>query len=131
MTREFNIHYRACIRELIYFLSTRVDFSFAVHKLANFPSNPGKVHFDVFVNLLIYIRDNNILGLNYFTDIKDAHLSDLLRQASIKTENQLMDLSDSSWKDFPDASRGTVEYIIFYQVGTIYHGTHVPVPVAQ
>ena len=34
LTREFNIHYRVCIGSLIYLLSTRVDLSFAVHKLA-------------------------------------------------------------------------------------------------
>ena len=28
LTREFNIHYRACIGLLIYLLSTRVDLSF-------------------------------------------------------------------------------------------------------
>ena len=31
LTRESNIHYRACIGLLIYLLSTRVDLSFAVH----------------------------------------------------------------------------------------------------
>ena len=36
LTREFNIHYRSCIGSLIYLFSTRVDLSFAVHKLANF-----------------------------------------------------------------------------------------------
>ena len=36
LTREFNIHYRSCIGLLIYLLSTRVDLSFAVHKLAKF-----------------------------------------------------------------------------------------------
>ena len=36
LTREFNIHYRACIGSLIYLLSTRVELSFAVHKLAKF-----------------------------------------------------------------------------------------------
>ena len=30
LTREFNIHYRACIGSLIYFIYTRVYFSFAV-----------------------------------------------------------------------------------------------------
>ena len=45
LTREYNIHYRACIVSLIYLLSTRVDLSFAVHKLAKFSANPGKVHF--------------------------------------------------------------------------------------
>ena len=30
LTREFNIHYRACVGSLIYLLSTRVDLSFVV-----------------------------------------------------------------------------------------------------
>ena len=36
LNREFNIHYRACIGLVIYLLSTRVDLSFALHKLENF-----------------------------------------------------------------------------------------------
>ena len=63
LTREYSIHYRACIRPLIYLLSTRVDLSFAVHKLAKFSANPGKVHFEGLVHLLRYIRDNKTLGL--------------------------------------------------------------------
>ena len=34
LSREFNIHYIACIGSLIYVFSTRVDLSFAVYKLA-------------------------------------------------------------------------------------------------
>ena len=45
LTREYNIHCRACIGSLNYLLSKRVDLSFAVHKLAKFSANPGKVHF--------------------------------------------------------------------------------------
>ena len=45
LTRELNIHYIACIGSFIYILYTRVDLSFAVHKLAKFSSNPGKVTF--------------------------------------------------------------------------------------
>ena len=45
LTREFNIHYRACIGSMIYLLSTRLDLSFAVHKLAKFSADHGKVHF--------------------------------------------------------------------------------------
>ena len=56
LTRELNIHYRACIVSLIYLLSTRVDLSFAVHKLEKFSANPGKVHFEGFVHILGYIR---------------------------------------------------------------------------
>ena len=45
LSRELNICYRSCIGSLIYLLSTTVDFSFSVHKLEEFLSNPGKVHF--------------------------------------------------------------------------------------
>ena len=75
--------------------------------------------------------DNKTLGLNYYTDMNDAPVSDLLRQASINTENQLMAFSDSSWKDCPDSGIITGAYITFYQCGPIDHATHVPVPVAQ
>ena len=71
------------------------------------------------------------MGLKYYFYIKDAPLSDLLRQASIKTDNHLTDFSDYSWQDCPDTGIRTGEFIIFYQDGTIDHGTHVPVPVAQ
>ena len=36
LTREFNIHYRACIGSFIYLFITRVDLSVAVHNLAIF-----------------------------------------------------------------------------------------------
>ena len=84
LTRESNIHYRACIKPLIYLLSTRVDLSFAVHKLANFSLNLVEVHFEGLVHLLRYIRDNKTLGLKYCSDMKYAHFSDLFRLAKIK-----------------------------------------------
>ena len=67
-----------------------MGLSFAVHKLEKFSSNPGKVHFEGFVHLLRYIRYNKTLGLKYYADMNDENLSDLLRQAIIKTENKLM-----------------------------------------
>ena len=114
LTRKFNIHYRACIVSLIYLLSTGVYFSFAVHKLSKFSSNPCKAYFEGLVHLLKYIRGRKTFGLKYYADIKDATLSDLLRQDSIKTENQLMVFSDSSCQDCPDTGIITVLYIIFY-----------------
>ena len=107
MTREYDINYRAFIRSLIYILSTRVDLSFAVHKLAKFSENPGKVHFEGLIHLLRYIRDNKTLGLKYYSDLNDEPVTDLLRQANIKSENQLMDFPDSSWQDCPDTGRST------------------------
>ena len=114
LVRKFNICLRACIGSLIYLLSTRVDFSFAVHKLAKFSSNPGWVHFEGLVHLLRYIRDNKTLGLKYYADVKYAPLSDLLIQSSIKTDNQLMVFSDSSWQYCTKTGRITGAYIIFY-----------------
>ena len=61
--------------------------------------------------------------------MNDAPVSDLLRQASIKTENYLMGFSDSSQKYFPDTGISTGAYIVFYQGGPIDYGTHVPGPV--
>ena len=63
--------------------------------------------------------------------MNDAPVFDLLRQANIKTDNQLMDFSDSSLQDFPNTGRIIGAYIIFYQGGIIDHGTNVPVIVAQ
>ena len=108
-----------------------MDLSFAVHKLEKFSANPGKVHFEGLVHLLIYIRDNKNLGMKYYADLNDAPVTDLLRQANIKTKDHLMDFSDSSWQDFLYTGRSTGAYSIFYQGGPIRHGTHVPGPVAQ
>ena len=108
-----------------------MDLSFAVHKSAKFSKNPGKVQFEGLVHLLRYIRENKTLGLKYYADMNDAPVSDLLKQASIKTDNHLMAFSDSIWKYCPDTGRSTGPYIIFYQGGPIDHVTHVPVPVAQ
>ena len=52
LTRQFNIHYKACIGSLVELLSTIVDFSFAVHKLAKFSTNPVKSNFEGFLHLL-------------------------------------------------------------------------------
>ena len=102
-----------------------------MYKLEKFSANPGKVHFEGLVNLLIYIRDNKTLGLKYYADLNDAPVTDLLRRSNIKTKNHLMGFSYSSWQNCPDTGRSTGAYIILYQGGPIDHGTHVPGPVAQ
>ena len=72
------------------------------------------------------------MGLKYYSEMKDAHLSDLLIQASIKTNNQLMVFYYSVWQDFPDTVRSTGAYnIIFYKGGPFHHVTHVTGPVTQ
>ena len=108
-----------------------MDLSFAVHNLAKFSANIGKLHFEGLVHLLRYIRDNNTLGLKYYSYMNDAPVTDLLRQANIKTKNHLMAFSDSSWQDCTDTGIIAGAYIIFYQGGPIDHGTLVPGPVSQ
>ena len=104
-----------------------MDLIFAVHKLAKFSSNPGKVHFEGLVHLLWYIRYNNTLGLKCYADMNDAPVSEQLRQASINTKNQYMALSDSSCKYCTNTGRSTGSYIIFYQCGPIeYECYHIP-----
>ena len=71
------------------------------------------------------------MGLKYYAEMKDSPLSCLLRQANINTENKLMGFSDYIWQYCIDTGKSTIAYIIFYQGGEIYHGTHVPVPVVQ
>ena len=58
LTEEFNIHYRYCIGSLVYLLSIILDLSFAVHTLAKFSANPGKVHFEGLLHLLRYITNH-------------------------------------------------------------------------
>ena len=131
LTRELNIHYRDCIGSLVYLFSTRVDLSFSVHKLAKFSADPGRVHFEGLIHLLRYVSYNKTLGLKYYSDMNDAPVTNLLRQTSIKTENQLMDFSDSSWQDCTDTGRSTGAYIILYQGVPIDNVTHVTGPVDQ
>ena len=95
-----------------------MDLSFAVHKLAKFSANNGKLNLEGLVHLLRYIRENKTLGLKYYADLNDASVTDLLRQANINTKNHLVDFSDSSCQDFTDTVRRTGAYIIFFQDGS-------------
>ena len=96
LSRGFNIHHKDFIGSLIYFLSTRFYLSFAVQKLETFSENSDIVYSKILVHLLIYIRYKKTLGLKYYADMKYAPLSNLLRQANIMNENQLMAFSDFS-----------------------------------
>ena len=119
LNREINIHYKYCIGSLIHLLSTIVDLSFAVHKLAKSSENTGKVHFEGLIHLLRYIRYNKTLGLKYYADLNDAPVTDILRKANIKTKNHLMAFSDSSWQDCPDTGRVQDHTLFSIKVGQL------------
>ena len=78
-----------------------------MHKLEKISETPHKVHFEILIHILRYIRDNKTLGLKYYVNINDVPVSDLLRQAHIKTENHFMAFSDYGWQDCPDNGRST------------------------
>ena len=78
-----------------------------------------------------YIGYNKKLGLEYYAKIEYEPIYDLLRQASINTENQVMVLSDLIRQDCPENDRSIGAYIVFYQIGPIDHSTHVTGPVSQ
>ena len=99
--------------------------------MENLSSSPGKGDFEGFIYLLGYISDNKNLEIKHYAKIEDAPLSDLLRQSSIKTDNQLMVFTDSIWQDLQNYSISTTAYIVFYQGGRIDDCTHVPGIVAQ
>ena len=71
------------------------------------------------------------MGLKYYYNINDAPVYDILRQASIKTENKLIAFTSYSCQYRPDTGRIIEAYNIFYQGWPIDRGTYVPVPVAQ
>ena len=71
------------------------------------------------------------MDFDYYADMKDSTLSELLKQAIINTENQFMAFSDSICQYCPDKYWSTGAYMIFYQSGPIDHDTHFPLPVDQ
>ena len=83
------------------------------------------------VHLLIYIREKNNLGLEYYSKIEDAHIYDLFIQDSIKSDNQFMVFSDYRWQDYPNNGISTGSYIVFYQGVPIDNCTQVTGPVAH
>ena len=89
---------------------------FALHNSEKFSVNHGKVHFEGLVHLLRYMRENKTLGLKYYAYMNDAPVNDQLIQASIKTENHLMDFSDSSCQYCPDTGNITGAYTLVLQV---------------
>ena len=68
---------------LVYFLYAIVDLCFVVHTQANVSPNPGRLHFEGLVHLLIYNSNNKKLGIKYYFRIDNAPLSNILVQARI------------------------------------------------
>ena len=74
--------------------------------------------------------DNKLLGLRYYAKIKDAS-NELLRQAIMNTEKQLMVFSDYRWQKCSYTGISTGAYIVFCRGVPIDHFTQAPDTVAQ
>ena len=99
----------------IYFIY-KSGFELAVQKFETFSSNPVKLHSEGLVHLLRNIWYNNYLGYMFYFKIENTPLSDLLIQDSIKSEINVVVLSDSIYKHCPDTVIIKGAYILFYQV---------------
>jgi hypothetical protein len=130
LEEEYNIEYASCIGSLIYLTMTRTGILFAVNKLAKFSRSPGRVHFDVLIHLLRYLRDNVYLGIKFYSNFMEAPLLKSLSSQNIEQHHPFFCFSDSSWNDDPDTGRSTGCFIITYMGRVVDHSSNMPNPVA-
>ena len=130
LEEEFNFEYASCIGSLIYLTMTRTDILFAVNKIAKFSKSPGRVHFEVLIHLLRYLRDTAYLGIKFYSNFAEAPLLHALSSQNIHQHHPFFGFSDSSWNDDPDTGRSTGCFIITYMGGIVDHSSNMPDPVA-
>jgi hypothetical protein len=126
----YNIDFASCIGSLIYLGMTRTDITYAVNKLAKYTRKPGQKQFEALLHLLRYLRDNNNLGLRYYSSVQDAPITQMLIGQNINDNHLLYGFSDSSWNDDQDSGRSTGCFIITYMGGIVDHSSNLPDPVA-
>jgi len=130
LEKEYNVDFASCIGSLIYLGMTRCDIVYVVNKLAKFKRIPGRVHFNVLLHLLRYLRDNLLLGIRFYSDLFRAPLIKTLEMKEIKQQHAFFGFSDSSWNDDVDTGRSTGCFILMYMGGIVDHSSNTPYPVA-
>ena len=89
LSTTFNLDFESCIASLIYLSMTRTDIFYAVNKLAKFTRWPGKLLFEALIYLLWYLRDNNLYGICFYSDISGSPIYQMLQNQNIQ-ENHLL-----------------------------------------
>jgi len=130
LEQEYNVDFASCVGSLIYLGMTCCDIVYAVNKLAKFTRLPGRVHFDVLLHLLCYLRDNALLGIRFNSDLFRAPLIQMLEKQQIQQQHAFFGFSDSSWNDDADTGRSTGCFILTYMGGIVDHSSNMPNPVA-
>jgi len=129
LEKEYNVDFASCVGSLIYLGMTRCDIVYAVNKLAKFTRLPGRVHFDVLLHLLRYLRDNAMLGIRFYSDLFKAPLIKMLESQEIQQHHEFFGFSDSSWNDDADTGQSMGCFILTYMGGIVDHSSNIPDPV--
>jgi len=96
VTTQYNIDFASCVGLLIYLGMMRTDILFAVNKLAKYTRKPGKMHFEVIIHLLRYLRDNTMYGLQYYSDIGESPIYKMLLSQNIQEQHLFFGFTKSS-----------------------------------
>jgi hypothetical protein len=99
-------------------------------KLAKFSRSPRRVHFDVLIHLLMYLRDNVYLGIKFYSNLVESPMLQALQSQHIFQSHPFFGFSDSSWNDNCDTGRSTGYFIIAYMGEVVDHSSNMPDPVA-
>jgi hypothetical protein len=93
---------------------TRTAIIYAVNKRAKFTKFPGKVHFDVLIHILWYLRDKTFLGIRFYNSLSESPITKMLMVEIISYQHLFFGFSDSSWNNGIDTGCTTGCFITTY-----------------
>ncbi|KAL5581466.1 hypothetical protein UlMin_013908 [Ulmus minor] len=102
--------YRRLIGRILYLTLSRLDITFAVHKLSQFLAQPRLPHLKVVHHLLRYLKSNPGQGL-FFSSSSSLQLRAFSDAAS--SSLKLKAFSDSDWGSCLDTRRSVTGFCIF------------------